>query len=239
MRTRTATNAALVFTLVAGAVLFAPDRAHTATGYRVYSGTGWKIATNNGMQYLGSGAWQIVFYDSASRTALTANAKRTAAELAKATGLTFQVTTTITKGATTCPTGRRIIMRLTSTVTRSSATQCHTPTGQADGSRATFALSNWQNTTNNGSHDIYRRKVVSHELGHSVGLTHPATWTTSPSPLMRGDVWGGYKSLLYASWYTPQDVNGLKNLRANASKLPAPTTLTPTVTVNGSQVGER
>lgn len=239
MNRRTIASAAFTATLIAGAVLIPSGDAHAATGYRVYTGTGWKIATNNGIQYLGPGGWTIVFYDTASRTALTPNAKRTAEQLKKATGVTFSVTTTVTKGATTCPTGRTIIMRLTSTVTRSSATQCHTVTGAADGSRATFSLSNWQNTTNYGSHDSYRRKVVSHELGHSVGLTHPTTWNTSPSPLMRGDVWGGYKSLLYASWYTPQDVNGLKNLRANATKLPPPTALTQAVTVNGAHVAER
>jgi hypothetical protein len=203
----------------------------------VYSGTGWKIAAHNGMRYLGSGSWTIVFYDTASRTALTEHAKRTAYELKRHTGVTFYTTTTITKGATACPTGRVIIMRLTSTVTRSKASQCHTVTGAADGSRVTFALTNWQNTTVNGSNAIYRRKVVSHELGHSVGLAHPDTWIADPSPLMRGDIWGGYKTLTYAAQYTPQDVTGLKNLRANASKLP-PATAPLTSTVNGAQAHE-
>lgn len=237
MNTRAISTTALAATLAATAVIASPGRAHAATGFQVYSGTGWKIATNNGMRYLGSGSWTIVFYDSTSRTALTTYAQRTAAELKLRTGVAFYVTTTVTKGATTCPTGRVIIMRLTSTVTRSKASQCHTATGAADGSRATFALGNWQNVTLSGSHEIYRRKVISHELGHSVGLTHPTTWTADPSPLMRGDIWGGYKSLTYAAQYTTQDINGLKNLRANASKLPPPTTLT--ATVNGAQVGER
>jgi hypothetical protein len=193
MRTRIAATA-FTLTLAAAAVIAAPARAHATTAFRVYSGTGWKIATGNGEQYLGSGAWTIVFYDSSSRTALTTYAKRTATELTKNTGVTFTVTTTISKGATTCPTGRVIIMRLTSTVTRSAASQCHTLTGAADGSRATFALTNWQTVKLAGFNEIYRRQVVSHELGHSVGLAHPTTFTTSPSPLMRGDVWGGYKT---------------------------------------------
>ncbi|GGS96730.1 hypothetical protein GCM10010270_80860 [Streptomyces violaceus] len=188
------------------------------------------------MRYLSGSPWNIVFYDTGSRTALTEHAKRTAYELKRHTGVTFYVTTSINKGTTTCPTGRVIIMRLTSTVTRSSATQCHTATGAADGSRATFALTNWQNLKLSTSNEIYRRKVVSHELGHSVGLAHPSTWTADPSPLMRGDVWGGYKTVTYAAQYTPQDVNGLKNLRANASKLPPPTALT--TVVNGAQVHE-
>lgn len=237
MNVRAISTAALAATLAAGAVIAAPGRAHAATGFQVYSGTGWKIATGNGMRYLGSSPWTIVFYDTASRTALTTYAQRTATELKLRTGVTFTVTTTITKGATDCPTGRVIIMRLTSTVTRSAASQCHTVAGAADGSRATFALYNWQNLKLNGFNEVYRRKVVSHELGHSVGLAHPATFTTDPSPLMRGDVWGGYKTITYASQYTAQDINGLKNLRANASKLPPPTTLT--ATVNGAQVAER
>jgi hypothetical protein len=230
MRTRI-TGAAFALTLATAAVIAAPGRAHSASLTRTYLGTGWKIATGNGMQYLGTGSWQIVFYDTASRTALTPYAKRTAAELGKNTGVVFTVTTTITKGATACPTGRVINMRLTSTVTRSTGSQCHTATGAADGSRATFALTNWKTVTLAGSNAIYRGEVVSHELGHSVGLAHPATWTTSPTPLMRGDVWGGYKTSTKASQYTAQDINGLKALRANATKLPA---LTVTATVNGA-----
>lgn len=236
MNTRIAATAAFALTLAAGAIITAPGRAHAATTFQVYSGTGWKIATGNGMKYLSSSSWTIAFYDTTSRTALTEHAKRTAYDLKRHTGVNFYVTTTITKGATTCPTGRVIIMRLTSTVTRSSATQCHTATGAADGSRATFALTNWQNAKLSNSNEIYRRKVVSHELGHSVGLAHPSTWTADPSPLMRGDLWGGYKAVTYAAQYTTQDANGLKNLRANASKLPPPTALT--ATVNGAQVHE-
>lgn len=214
MRIRTVSSLAFTATLAVGAVVAAPSDAHGATG-PVYSGTGWKIATGNGMKYLSSSGWTVVFYDTASRTALTAYAKRTATELKRHTGVAFTVTTTLTKGVTTCPTRRVIIMRLTSTVTRSTASQCHTASGAADGSRATFAATSWKTNTLSGSNEIYRRKVISHELGHSVGLTHPTTWTNSPPPLMRGEVWGGYTSLTYAAQYTPQDVNGLKNLRAN------------------------
>ena len=238
MNARAISSAAFAATLTIGALALTP-RAHATTGFQVYSGTGWKIATNNGVRSLGSSSWTIVFYDTTSRTALTPNAKRTAPELKKNTGVTFTVTTTISKGATVCPTGRVIIMRLTSADTVSHASQCHTATGVADGSRAVFALGNWQNKTNNGSHDIYRRKVVSHELGHSVGLDHPATFTTNPSPLMRGDIWGGYKTLTYASYCTAQDITGLKNLRANSTKLPPPTTLTSVAAVNGAQVTDR
>ncbi len=222
-----------------GLIVSIPDRAEPASGpatlFQVYEGTGWKIATGNGIKYLASSSWTIVFYDTASRTALTDHAKRTAYELKRQTGVNFYVTTNINKGSTTCPTGRVIIMRLTSTAARSSASQCHTTTGAADGSRATFALANWQNAKLSNSNAIYRRKVVSHELGHSVGLSHPSTSTATPSPLMRGEVWGGYKSLTYAAQYTPQDTDGFKNLRANASKLPPPTA-SLTTTVNGAQI---
>ncbi|MFJ4473302.1 hypothetical protein ACIP2X_38210 [Streptomyces sp. NPDC089424] len=220
MRTRTA--AILVTAAAVGAVIAAPGRAHPATAHQVYTGTGWKIATGNGIRYLGSSSWTVVFYDTTSRTQLTPHAKRTATELYKHTGVTFRVTTTITKGTTTCPTGRTIIMRLTSAVTRSTGTQCPTLTGAANGSRATFALTNWTKATVAGSNEIYRRQVVSHELAHSAGLTHPTTWTTSPAPLMRGDIWGGYRTLTRGHQYTTQDINGLKNLRANATKVPPP-----------------
>jgi hypothetical protein len=237
MRTRIAATAFALTLAGAAVTVAAPGRAHGATAFRVYSGTGWKIATNNGMQYLGTGSWKIQFYNTSSRTALTPYAKLTAANIHAATGLTVTVTTTVTTGGTApCPTGRTIIMRLTSTVTRSAASQCHTVDGAADGSRANFASSNWTNTTNNGSHEIYRRKVVSHELGHSFGLTHPTTFTTNPSPLMRGDVWGGAKTLTYADNYTKQDLEGFNNLVANRNKVPPPTA--PIATVNGARITE-
>jgi hypothetical protein len=225
MRTRIAA-VAFTLTLTTAAVIAAPGRAHGASLYQVYEGTGWNIADGNGVRYLDTNPWKIVFYDSTSLTKLTPYAKLTAAHLKTATGLTVTVTTTITKGTTTCPTGHTIIMRLTSTVTRSAASQCHTATGAADGSRATFALGNWTNTTLSGSHEIYRRKVTSHELGHSFGLTHPKSWTSNPSPLMRGDIWGGYKTTTYADNYTPQDITGFKNLVANRYKVPPPATAT-------------
>jgi hypothetical protein len=53
---------------------------------------------------------------------------------------------------------------------------------------------------------------------------------------MRGDVWGGYKTLDRAAQYTPQDINGLKNLRANATKPPAPSALVGTV--NDARIAE-
>jgi hypothetical protein len=224
MRTRIAATTALAVTLAAAAVIGAPARSHAATLFQVYEGTGWNIGDGNGVRYLDTKPWTIVFYDSTARTKLTPYAKLTAAHVKTHTGLTVTVTTTVTKGTTTCPTGHTIIMRLTSTVTRSAASQCHTTTGAADGSRATFALGNWTNTTLSGSHEIYRRKVVSHELGHSFGLTHPNTWTSNPSPLMRGDIWGGYKSITYADDYTSQDITGFKNLVANRNKIPPPTT---------------
>jgi hypothetical protein len=225
MRTRIA-SAAFALTLAASAVVAAPGRAHGAGLYQVYEGTGWNIGDGNGVRYLDSKPWTIVFYDSTSRTKLTAYAKLTAAHVKAATGLTVTVTTTISKGATACPTSHTIIMRLTSTVTRSNASQCHTATGAADGSRASIALGNWTTQIVNGQHEIYRRKVISHELGHSFGLTHPNTWTTNPSPLMRGDTWGGYTTATYADDYTPQDTTGFKNLVANRTKL-RPLTLTP------------
>jgi len=208
----------------AAAVIAAPGHAHSATLFQDYEGTGWNIADGNGVRYLDANPWKIVFYDTTARTKLTPYANLTAAHIKAHTGLTVTVTTTVTKGTTTCPPSHTIIMRLTSTVTRSAASQCHTATGAADGSRATFALGNWTNVTLSGSHEIYRRKVVSHELGHSFGLSHPNTWTTNPSPLMRGDIWGGYKSITYADDYTNQDITGFKNLVANRNKVPPPTT---------------
>ncbi|MFE9812359.1 hypothetical protein [Streptomyces sp. NPDC005548] len=221
IRSRIAASA-FTLTLATAAIIAAPGRAHSATLYRTYDGTGWHIPTGNGIQYLGTGSWRIQFYDTTSRTTLTPYAKLTAANITKATGVTVTVTTTVTKSTTACPTGRTIIMRLTSTVTRSAGSQCHTATGAADGSRVSIATSNWTAVTLNGSHDIYHRKVVSHELGHSIGLGHPKTWTTNPSPLMRGDVWGGNTTLTTADDYTSQDINGLKALRANATKLRPP-----------------
>ena len=223
MRSRVAA-AAFTLTLTGAAIVGGTSRAHATSLYQVYEGTGWKIADDHGVRYLDTNPWKIVFHDATSRTQLTPYAKLTAGNVKAATGLTVTVTTTITKDATHCPTGHTIIMRLTSTVTTSVASQCPTLAGAADGSSARFALGNWTTKTLSGSHDIYRRKVVSHELGHSFGLAHPGTWTDNPSPLMRGDIWGGYKTATDADNYTSQDLTGFKNLVANRTKLPPPTT---------------
>ncbi|MEU5322925.1 hypothetical protein AB0G67_40175 [Streptomyces sp. NPDC021056] len=229
MRTRTATNAALVFTLVAGAVLFAPDRAHAAGP--VTSGTGWKINAPR-ITHIDTKPWTIAFHDTASRSKLTPYLKNTAAELSSRLGVTFTVTTRIvpiTRGE--CVTGHTISYRYMSKPdpakpTSSFTGSCGNTQHAADGAYVYINSDYWR--TNSGITEPTRMNVIWHESGHAVGLGHPNTCPrdkTGKKPLMCASGANGYNDLRTRR-YTTWEATGLRRLVTNrayaAPALPKP-----------------
>lgn len=184
------------------------------TPAQTYSGTGWSIFAN----YLDAGTWKIEWYDSATRTAVKPYAKLTSANLKAATGTTFTVTDTIRKTTADCPAYHTIVIRLDAATTRSHSAFCLNADRGQTSSSVVLAKSSWTTTLHQGTHENYRRHVVSHELGHAAGQGHAVTCTCNPQPLMRGDRWGGYGQTSYADNYTPQDLAGFKALVANRTR---------------------
>lgn len=189
------------------------------TASPVTSGTGWTLGGD--IDHLDTKGWSVQFYDTTSRDRLSYYMKLSAAELEKQTGVDFYVGTTVHAWSDPCPgyteTGRhRIIVRLTSTVDRSSSYMCQDGYGAAYGSYVRFSLTRWNDQLRAGTHKAYRENVSSHELGHSVGLGHPDDCSqTGTDPLMCGTYWGGYSSTSSAQKYTPYDIAGLKRLVMN------------------------
>jgi len=184
----------------------------------VSSAQGWTLG---GGYYLDTTGWSVQFYDTYTRDRVSSQVKLTVAELVSATGVDIKYTTTINKTSATCPgytsTGRhRIVIRLEPTTTRSSTYSCN---GGWARSTASIHLSGtkWTSTLHGGTHEAYRRNVVSHEMGHAMGLGHPdSCYLAGTDPLMCGDHWGGYVSpYSIAQKYTGYDVAGLKALVAN------------------------
>lgn len=200
----------MIHLLVAGAL--------TLTSAPVTDGYGWELGS--GITHLDSAGWSVQFYDTYSRDQLRSTMLLTAAELEAKTGIDFYVGYTVNKTDAGCPgytsTGRhRIVVRLDPVTERSNATHCYL-NGAVHSSRVLFSKANWDNKTRSGSHLAYRRNVSSHELGHSVGLSHPnEEYVTGADPLMSGNHWGGYATAADAYKYTPYDVKGLKQLVVN------------------------
>lgn len=209
---RTATTLAIAGVISAAGVTTAS--AADTTPAQTYSGTGWSIYAN----YLEAGTWKIVWYDSATRTAVKPYAKLSAANLTSATGTTFTVTDTILKTTDACPAYHTIVIRLDSATTRSNSTFCLNADRGQTASRVTLAKSSWTNTLHQGTHENYRRHVTSHELGHAAGQGHAETCSCVVQPLMRGDKWGGYGQTTMADNYTPEDIKGFKALVANRGR---------------------
>jgi len=190
--------------------------AHAAT-----SGTGWQILTQRGITHLDNKPWTITYYDSTSRTKLGPNITKTLAELKKHTGLTFtQASKNATYTGGQCVTGHRIILRYTATPTKtSSAKACANSSGATDGAYVNVDSTDWNTRRYTGklnTQPIYQAHTISHEMGHALGLDHPATcpFTGGTKPVMCPG--GGYNTTTKASLYTPYDIAGLKALRSNS-----------------------
>lgn len=168
-------------------LLAVPGRAHAATP--VYSGTGWKIATKDGIHSLSPRAYVITFADTASRTRLTPYAQAAATQLTSVTGTTFTVTTTIETppAVGSCPAEHHLILgvkyRPVGTVGMSYAWNCYTNRpGSVDDHAAWggwtwidseyWSTSSWF-SSNSTVNTAKVKNAVTHEIGHLVGLDHP------------------------------------------------------------------
>lgn len=195
------------------------------------TGTGWLIG--NGVTHLDASYWSVQFYDQNTMDKTSYYVEKTVAELSAATGVEYKVHKTFTHANdATCPGvtpggGHRLIVELDMASSRSNATICKGANGEATSSHLTLSGQNWGVKTRNGCYGCYKKNVTSHEMGHSMGLSHP-DWDrnvgayvengcelSGTNPLMCGQAWGGYSSYDYAHKYTSYDVNGLKQLVLN------------------------
>lgn len=188
------------------------------TASPVTSGYGW--AAGGGVTHLDDKRWWVAFYDSYSRTQGTKYATLAAAELEKHTGLPVRVTPDLFPSTASCPArtaagSHRIVIRIDPATTRASVSRC-TLAGAAWGSKVMISKTAWLNTKRAGSNETYRRNVMSHEMGHAMGLGHPKLeYLPLTDPLMSGNHWGGYATPTTGHKFTPYDVRGLKQLVLN------------------------
>ena len=215
MRTRIAT-AAFTLTLAAGAVITAPDHAHSLTG-PVYAGNGWKINAP-GITHIDTKPWQIAFHDTTSRTKLTPYLRNTAAELTTLLGVNVTVTTRIvpvTRG--TCVTGHVISYRYMSKPNPDRPNQsftgaCGNTSHAADGAYV-YINSDYWSPTRRFSEPV-RMNVIWHESAHAVGLGHPATCPHDKygkQPLMCADTYNDLRLRRYSSF----EASAFKQLARN------------------------
>jgi hypothetical protein len=231
---------ALAALLTAATTLLAtPSTGAAATG-PVYEGRGWRINTVKGIYSLSPDPYEIVFADTTARTRLTPYLTRPAAQITAITGVQVTVTTLIdTTPRDQCPPRHRIVVHYT-----------HQPMGVAGYSQAYPCYANANNSAWGGHvlmdseyweqpnwfstdpviNEGYRKNLVTHELGHVIGLDHPnydqdgdgqvepyecvtTASGTRPTVCSRN---GGYLNAVDAGKFTPPfDEPGLKQLAAN------------------------
>lgn len=243
-RTRRPLLAAVLAGLTATLSLLAAPHAHAATT-PVYSGTGWKIATTDGIHSLSPKPYMITFTDTASRTRLTPYATAVAAQLTTVTGTLFTVSTLIESppAAGSCPAERHLILgvkyRPVGTKGMSHAWNCYTNRpGSVDYHAAWggwawidseyWSTSSWFSTSSTVN-TAKVKNAVTHEIGHLVGLTHPnkdldkdgvvesfeCAKTTYGYLPVMCSPSGGYTTASGGGQFTSRDTPGLRQLVAN------------------------
>lgn len=203
MRTRIALNTALTATLVAGTVLFGPDRAHAAGP--VYSGNGWKINALR-ITHIDTKPWTVAFHDTTSRTKLTGYAKNAAAELTSHLGVKITVTTRIVPTKVgVCPPSHTISIRWISKPNPDRPNQSFT--GSCGHQQAAYSAYVYINSDywapGRRFTEWQRMNVFWHEMAHAVGLGHPATCPRDRSgrqPLMCGNPYTDLRTRRYSSF---------------------------------------
>ncbi|MFF0777109.1 hypothetical protein [Streptomyces sp. NPDC003720] len=237
--------ARLVLPALAAALLLlvAPGRA--AAAGPVYSGTGWKIATKDGIHSLSPKSYVFTFASTSSRTKLTPYAQAVAAQLTAVTGTKFVVSTTVETppAVGSCPAEHHLILgvkyRPVGTKGMSRAYNCFTDRAGSVDYRAAWGgwawidseywYANWF-STNATVNSARIKNAVTHEVGHLVGLDHPnkdldkdgvvedyecARTTGGYLPVMCAPGLGGYTTSTSGGKFTSRDTPGLKQLVAN------------------------
>jgi hypothetical protein len=226
--------------LVAAAItLAAPTPADAATT-PIYAGRGWTIWTGAGIYSLNPDPYQIVFADTTARTQLKPYLLKPAAQATTVTGVQITVTDlTDTTPAGVCPPRHHIIVSYSNQPTgepgMSNADPCYQiDDGSAWGGHMFIDSEYWTQTgwfsPDPAKNDAYRWNVITHELGHSLGLAHVnqdlngdgvtargecVATATGTKPIMC-DPQGGYLNPTDAGRFTPPfDEPGLRQLAAN------------------------
>ncbi|MEU3613510.1 hypothetical protein ABZ725_14500 [Streptomyces sp. NPDC006872] len=230
----------LLALVAAAGLLFAAAPPASPAAAPAYSGTGWKIWTGAGIYSLNPDPYTIVFADTAARTKLKPYLGKPAAQASTVTGVQITVTDTIdTTPTDTCPPRHRIIVHYSHQPTgepgMSQARPCYQiPDGSAWGGHILIDSEYWTSpawfSTDTAKNDAYRWNVITHELGHTLGLAHVnqdlnadgivkrgecVATSTGNKPIMC-DPQGGYLNPVDAGKFVLSfDVPGLRQLAAN------------------------
>lgn len=208
----------------------------------LYQATGWKAATKNSVYSLSPDPYQIVFADTAARTQLTPYLKPPAYQVTIQVGVPVTVTTTIDTTPTgTCPARHQIVIhyvyRPTDTAGMSIAYPCYTiADGSAWGGHVLIDSEYWTTpgwfSTTDLVNETMRRDVVTHELGHILGLDHPNTdingdgvvsdgecvrWRRGHKPIMCSPNRGFWDPADGGRFTDEFDLPGLRQMLANYS----------------------
>ncbi|MFM9703610.1 hypothetical protein [Streptomyces galilaeus] len=225
--------------LAVGLLFATAPPAESATAL-VYSGTGWKILTSQGIYSLHPDAYEVVFADSTARSKLKPYFAKPAAQVTSVTGVQIRVTDAIdTTPAGSCPARHRIVVhyeyRPLGVSGMSQALPCYAlADGSAWGGHVRMDTEYWTTaswfSSDPAKNEAYRSNAVSHEFGHVLGLDHPnydkdrdgkvesnecATTSTGTRPLLCSPNGGYYNSIDAGKFVLSFDVPGLKQLAAN------------------------
>ena len=216
-------RAAFALTLAATALFAAPGRTHAATVGPVTSGTGWRHFGD--IDHITTQPITIGFHDTTSRTHLTPYIKNAAAELSSYLGVKINVTTKtipITYGK--CLPTHTISLRYMS----KPAGPDHpyrSFTGICVQNHATYSAYIFVNSDywkpGSGIAEWHRMNIIWHEMGHAIGLDHPATCPRNSAglqPLMCGDPYKDLRDRRFIDF----DRTGFRRLVTNRAYYPLP-----------------